>query len=61
MTIAAQRPAGAVDGVDQVALVVRLEVLEREAVGLGHRPGRGHVVVERGGAVDLGLPLARAG
>ena len=61
MMIAAHRPARALHGLDEVALVVRLEVLEREAVGLGHRARRRHVVVERGGAVDLRLALARAG
>ena len=51
---AAPRP---LHGLHQVALVVRLEVLEREAVGLGDGARRRHVVVEGGRAVDLGLAL----
>ncbi len=57
MTIGGAAAPRPLHGLDEVALVVRLEVLEREAVGLGHRPRRGHVVVERGRAVDLGLAL----
>src|SRR5581483_11637495 len=54
-----RRPApGPVDLVDEVALVVRLAVLDLVAGGGGRRPGRGHVVVERRLAVDLGFPLA---
>src|SRR3546814_6247824 len=49
---------GAVDRIDQVALVVRLDVLELEAVGLGDGAGALHVVVERGRAVDGGLAIA---
>src|SRR5581483_3646961 len=53
-----RRPApGAVDGVDQGALVVRLEVFDLVAGGGGRLPGGGHVVVERGLPVDPGLPL----
>ena len=49
--------ARAVHGVDQLALVVRLEVLEHEIVRLRHGPGRRHVIVEGAGAVDLRFAL----
>ena len=49
--------ARAVHGVDQLALVVRLEVLEHEIVRLRHGPGRRHVILEGAGAVDLRFAL----
>jgi len=39
-------PTRGVDGLDELALVVRLEVLQREAVALGGRSGRGDVITE---------------
>ena len=48
----------AVDAVDQLTLVVRLEVLEGEPVPLGLGATRGDVIVERLGTVDVRLPLA---
>ncbi len=57
MTMAAQRPRARVDRVDQLALVVRLHVLEREAVPRPRPLGRGDVVGERVRAVDLRLAL----
>ena len=49
---------GGVHGVDQLALVVRLEVLELEAVAAGGRLGPLDVVGQGGGPVDGGLALA---
>ena len=51
--------AGGVDGLDQLALVVGLEVLERQAVAGGRRLGPRHVVGQGGGPVDVGLALAQ--
>ena len=59
MTMAGTAAAGALDGLDQLALVVRLEVLDGQAAALGLAGGGGHVVVEGVGAVDLGLPVAQ--
>ena len=50
--------ARSLDRVDQRALVVRLVVVELVAVGLGRGASIADEVVERRGAVDLGLPLA---
>src|SRR5690606_3633669 len=49
---------GGVDGLDRLALVVRLPVLEGQPETGGRPLGGRHVVGQRGPAVDLGLPLA---
>ena len=49
---------GPVDDVHQVALVIGLLMFDPQAVTPGLRGGGGHVILERGGPVDIRFPIA---